>query len=65
MGLVFGECGREITPGKWQHWVRSGEGGAARMEQLRAQLHLQLERGNAGVEQTKWRSIVEGVVIFS
>jgi len=26
---------------------------------------LQLERGNAGVIQTKWRSIVEGVVICS
>ena len=54
--MVFGECGREITPGN----TGSGRerGGAARMEQLRAQ--LQLKRGNASVIQTKWRSSVVG-----
>jgi hypothetical protein len=43
--------------GRAQGQVGMG-GGVARMEQLRAQ--LQLERGHAGVIQTKWRSSVVG-----
>jgi hypothetical protein len=59
----------------WYHW-RAGQygmtqghpgmgGGGGSTYGTAEELSIQLERGNTVVMQTKWRSIVEGVVICS
>ncbi len=72
--FVFTAAGTASKGGRWRagqygrtqgHPGMGGGGGYTYGYGTAEELSIQLERGDTGVMQTKWRSIVEGVVICS